>query len=218
MTSASAPNPSHPDDVLDFWFGDSLAQGWPVVPRKPLWFGSDPAVDETIHQRFGPLVAQALAGGLTEWESQPRTRLALLVLLDQFTRNLHRGQPAAFAGDARACSLALDLLDQGRHRDLPPIGQVFVFMPLMHAEDLALQDRCIRCFQDLLDATPADHTVARADHTVARADLESHLQFARLHRDIVLRFGRFPHRNAALGRRNTDEETAFLVDGPRFGQ
>lgn len=211
MDSATPPTLPPHDDVLDFWFGDSLAQGWPVVPRKPLWFGSDPAVDDTIRQRFGALVARALAGGLTEWESQPRNRLALLVLLDQFTRNLHRGQAAAFAGDARACALALDLLDRGGHQALPPIGQVFVFMPLMHAEDLALQDRCIRCFQDLLDATPHDHTVARDD-------LASHLQFARLHRDIVLRFGRFPHRNAALGRRNTDEETAFLVDGPRFGQ
>lgn len=211
MTSASAPAPSRPDAVLDFWFGDSLAQGWPVVPRKPLWFGSDPAVDDTIRQRFGPLVAQALAGGLSDWEHPPRSRLALLVLLDQFTRNLHRGQATAFAGDARACALALDLLDQGRHRELPPIGQVFVFMPLMHAEDLALQDRCIGCFQALLDATPADHSVARDD-------LAGHLQYARLHRDIVLRFGRFPHRNAALGRRSTDEETAFLVDGPRFGQ
>ena len=211
MDSATPPTLPPHDDVLDFWFGDSLAQGWPVVPRKPLWFGSDPAVDDTIHRRFGPLVAQALAGGLTEWESQARTRLALLVLLDQFTRNLHRGRAEAFAGDTRAARLALQTLDDGLHRTLPPIGQVFVFMPLMHAEDLALQDRCIRCFQDLLDITPDDHTVARAD-------LESHLQFARLHRDIVLRFGRFPHRNAALGRRSTDEETAFLVDGPRFGQ
>ncbi len=211
MTPATAPAPSRPDAVLDFWFGDSLVHGWPVVPRKPLWFGSDPAVDEAIRQGFGPLVAQALAGGLTDWEEPPRHRLALLVLLDQFTRNLHRGQATAFAGDARACALALDLLDRGLHRSLPPIGRVFVFMPLMHAEDLALQDRCIRCFEDLLADTPADHAVARDD-------LASHLQFARLHRDIVLRFGRFPHRNQALGRRNTDEETAFLVDGPRFGQ
>ncbi len=204
---------SHPDAraVLDFWFGDSLAQGWPVVPRKALWFGSDRATDSAIRERFGTLVDQAVTGGLQSWELQPLDRLALLVLLDQFTRNLHRGRAEAFAGDTRAARLALQTLDEGLHRTLPPIGQVFVFMPLMHAEDLGLQDRCIRCFQDLLDATPADHTVARAD-------LESHLQFARLHRDIVLRFGRFPHRNAALGRRSTDEETAFLVDGPRFGQ
>jgi len=211
MTSASAPAPSRPDAVLDFWFGDSLAQGWPVVPRKPQWFGSDPAVDEAIRQGFGPLVAQALAGGLTERASTLLERLALVILLDQFTRNLHRGQAAAFAGDARACALALDLLDQGRHRELPPIGQVFVFMPLMHAEDLALQDRCIGCFEALLAATPDAHTVARDD-------IAGHLQYARLHRDIVLRFGRFPHRNAVLGRNSTPEEIEFLKDGPRFGQ
>lgn len=206
----SAENPEA-DAVLDYWFGDSLALGWPVVPRKPLWFGSNPDTDATIRERFGDLVGQALAGGLTGWEPDARSRLALLVLLDQFTRNLHRGRADAFAGDARASALAVEALDRGLHRALPPIGRVFVFMPLMHAEDLALQDRCIGCFQELLDATPADHTVARDD-------LASHLQFARLHRDIVLRFGRFPHRNAALGRRSTDEETAFLVDGPRFGQ
>ena len=206
------PSP-HPDAhaVLDFWFGDSLAHGWPVVPRKPLWFGNDPATDSTIRERFGALVAQAVAGGLQAWEASPPDRLALLVLLDQFTRNLHRGRAEAFAGDARACALARDALDRGLDRQLPPIGRVFVLMPLMHAEDLALQDRCIRGFEELLAATPDAHTVARAD-------LESHLQFARVHRDIVLRFGRFPHRNAALGRRNTGEETAFLVDGPRFGQ
>lgn len=211
MTPALPHNPPLPDAVLDFWFGDSLAHGWPVVPRKSLWFGSDRAVDDAIRRDFGPLVDRAVAGGLTDWEHQARSRLALLVLLDQFTRNLHRGHAAAFASDARACALAVDALDRGLHRALPPIGQVFVFMPLMHAEDLGLQDRCIGCFQELLDATPPDHTVARDD-------LASHLQFARLHRDIVLRFGRFPHRNAALGRRSTDEEAAFLVDGPRFGQ
>lgn len=209
MTHATTPTLA--DDVLDYWFGDSLQHGWPVVPRKPLWFGSDPATDATIRQRFGPLVDQAVAGGLGDWAASPRSRLALLVLLDQFTRNLWRGQAAAFAGDARACALALDTLDQGLHLDLPPIGRVFVFMPLMHAEDLALQDRCIGCFEALLAATPDAHTVARDD-------IAGHLQYARLHRDIVLRFGRFPHRNAALGRHSTDEESAFLIDGPRFGQ
>ena len=133
------PSP-HPDAhaVLDFWFGDSLAHGWPVVPRKPLWFGNDPATDSTIRERFGALVAQAVAGGLQAWEASPPDRLALLVLLDQFTRNLHRGRAEAFAGDARACALARDMLDRGLDRQLPPIGRVFVLMPLMHAEDLAL--------------------------------------------------------------------------------
>jgi uncharacterized protein (DUF924 family) len=211
MSHTAFPDLAAADTVLDYWFGDSLAQGWPVVPRKPLWFGSDPATDDTIRQRFGSLVEQAVAGGLRAWEPDARSRLALLVLLDQFTRNLWRGQAAAFAGDARACALALDALDRGLDRQLPPIGRVFVFMPLMHAEDLGLQDRCIACFEALQAATPDTHTVARDD-------IASHLQYARLHRDIVLRFGRFPHRNAALGRRSTDEETAFLVDGPRFGQ
>lgn len=207
---ASAAHPT-PDAVLDFWFGDSLDHGWPVVPRKSLWFGSDPAVDGSIRHRFGPQVEQAVAGGLRGWEATPRGRLALLVLLDQFTRNLWRGRAGAFAGDARASALALDTLDHDLHLQLPPIGRVFVFMPLMHAEDLGLQDRCITCFEALEAAIPADHTVARDD-------IASHLQYARLHRDIVLRFGRFPHRNAALGRRSTAEEETFLVDGPRFGQ
>ena len=202
------PSP-HPDAhaVLDFWFGDSLAHGWPVVPRKPLWFGNDPATDSTIRERFGALVAQAVAGGLHAWEASPPDRLALLVLLDQFTRNLYRGRAEAFAGDARACALARDALDRGLDRQLPPIGRVFVLMPLMHAEDLALQDRAVELFRGL-------HKQAAVDE---RSLFAGFLDFAERHRRVIARFGRFPHRNLILGRVSSDEEQAFLREpGSRF--
>lgn len=194
--------------LLDHWFADGLRHGWPSEPRGGLWFGATPAQDTDLRERFGAAVDQALAGQLNGWAATPTGRLALVLLLDQLPRNLFRGQPGAFAGDARAQALASEAVDSGQDRLLPTVGRVFLYMPFMHAEHLALQDRCVRCFEQLrADAAPERH-----------AALDDHLRFAQLHRDIVLRFGRFPHRNAALGRATTAEEAAFLKDGPRFGQ
>lgn len=195
-------------DVLDFWLGDGLRLGWCSDNRDELWFGGGPELDADIRQRFGALVEQALAGGLIDWDAPMETRLALVLLLDQFTRNIHRGQPKAFAGDARAQRLVRDALATGLDRGLATVGRVFLYMPLVHAEDLALQDEAVVRFQQLRDASPPE-----LSETLGR-----NLHFAELHRDIVRRFGRFPHRNAALGRPSTAEERRFLQDGPRFGQ
>ena len=203
------PHP-HPTahDVLDFWFGDGLERDWPSQDRKELWFGGGPAQDEAIRLRFGALVDEALDGGLADWEAEPRARLALIVLLDQLARNVHRGQRRAFDGDARAQRLTHLSLAEGLDARLTPAGSVFLYMPLMHAEHLALQDECVARFQQLVNRSPE----------ALRDTLAGNLRFAVVHRDIVARFGRFPHRNAVLGRSTTPDEATFLKNGPRFGQ
>lgn len=202
------PAPNGHQDVLNFWFGDGLAHDWPTDNRSALWFGGGAEQDALVRERFGALVEQALGGELVNWEQQLLERLALVLLLDQFTRNVHRGQPRAFAGDGRAQRLVLQTLALGQHEDLPRVARVFLYMPLMHAESLALQDECVLRFDTLVKHSPPE----------LQATLAGNLRFAEQHRDIVQRFGRFPHRNAALGRANTPEENAFLTDGPRFGQ
>lgn len=210
MSNNAPHSPTNPtaQDVLSFWLGDGLLYDWPSTDHSSLWFGGGATQDEQIRHRFGALVDEALSGGLADWEANINTRLALIIVLDQFTRNVYRGQARAFAGDPRAQQLVLQTLTMGQNTLLPRVGRVFLYMPLMHAEDLALQDECVARFTHLLNtATPE-----------RREALASNLRFAQQHRDIVAQYGRFPYRNAALGRENTPAETEFLKDGPRFGQ
>lgn len=204
-------HPLFPTDahaVLDFWLGDGLTLGWPSQSHSDLWFGGSKALDDDIAHRFGAGVEQALQGGLTDWADRPHSRLALVIVLDQFTRNVFRGQARAFAGDPRAQSLVQDALDHGWDAPLPLAGKVFLYMPLMHAENLAMQDLCVRQFETLVMHAPSER----------RKELQGNLDFAYQHRDIIARFGRLPYRNQALGRADTQEEQVFLRDGPRFGQ
>jgi uncharacterized protein (DUF924 family) len=210
MSNNTPQSPTNPtaQDVLSFWLGDGLLYDWPSTDHNTQWFGGGSTQDEQIRHRFGALVEQALNGGLTDWEANINTRLALIIVLDQFTRNVYRGQARAFAGDPRAQQLVLQTLTLGQNTLLPRVGRVFLYMPLMHAEDLALQDECVARFTHLLaTATPE-----------RREALASNLRFAQQHRDIVAQYGRFPYRNAALGRHSTPAETEFLKNGPRFGQ
>jgi uncharacterized protein (DUF924 family) len=212
MTSTPAPLPEYqnlaPTDVLTFWLGDGMTKGWPSQEMKDLWFKGSKGLDAQITARFGSTVEDALADGLQAWESAIDERLALVILLDQFTRNIFRGTARAFAGDARAQRLAASTLAVEEDRRLPTVARVFLYMPLMHAEDLSRQDTCVASFEQLLRSAP----------TGLAYRLQDNLDFARQHRDIIARFGRFPHRNAVLGRNSTPQETAFLQDGPRFGQ
>ena len=194
--------------VLHFWLGDDPLTDWPQPHRGDLWFKGGAEVDANIRTQFGQLVDEAMAGGLADWEATPLARLALILLLDQFSRNVYRGQARAFAGDARAQALSQRTLDAGEDAQLPRAGRLFVYMPLMHAETLAQQNACVACFERLLAGAPE----------ALKDILANNLQYAILHRDIVARFGRFPHRNAVLGRNSTPEEIEFLKDGPRFGQ
>ena len=194
--------------VLHFWLGDDPLADWPQPHRGDLWFKGGAEVDANIRAQFGPLVEEAMTGGLADWEATPLARLALILLLDQFSRNVYRGQARAFAGDIRAQALSQRTLDAGEDVALPRAGRLFVYMPLMHAETLAQQNACVACFERLLAGAPE----------ALKDILANNLQYAILHRDIVARFGRFPHRNAVLGRNSTPEELEFLKDGPRFGQ
>jgi uncharacterized protein (DUF924 family) len=174
--------------ILDFWFGAADA------PREA-WFRKDPAFDAQIADRFGPLVERALAGELGSWQAAPDTALALILLLDQFTRNIFRGSPRAFAGDPLALATARALVAEGGDRRLPPLQRAFVYLPFEHAEDLAAQDESVRLFTPLAALSPF---------------LAGMLDYAQRHREVIARFGRFPHRNAVLGRPSTPEETEFL--------
>jgi uncharacterized protein (DUF924 family) len=202
------PIPQEALNILDYWLGDALTLGWPSTDRYEHWFRGDASVDADIQSRFGKLVQQALDGELGEWAQQPLGRLALVIMLDQFTRNIYRRRAKAFAGDARAQLLVRDALTTGEDVALPIAGRVFLYMPLEHAEDAALQEESVRRFGLLATQAP----------TALSETFAEFLTFALQHRDIVARFRRFPHRNSALGRQSTPEEIAFLRDGPRFGQ
>ncbi len=178
---AAAPAPARA--VLDFWFQE-------IDPK--FWFAKDEDFDRHLAMRFGADVEHALAGGLLLWEDRPEARLALILLLDQFPRNLYRDTAKAFAGDARALALTLDAMARGWDRELPPPERQFLYMPLMHAEDAAIQGKSVAAFTALGD--------------------EDSLNYAIRHKRIICRFGRYPHRNDALGRPSTPEEKAFLLE------
>ena len=194
--------------VLEFWLRDALELGWPSQSLSALWWGGGAELDRDIEGRFGHLVHEAVAGGLTDWEATPLDRLALVVLLDQFTRNVFRGRHQAFAGDGRAQALATDALALAWDEKLPLAGRVFLVTPLEHAESLALQEECVRRFKSLLEGAAAERA----------QDIQEFLKSAQQHRDIIATFGRFPHRNQALGRASSAAEQEFLQHGPRFGQ
>lgn len=187
----------HPHAVLDFWFGAPSSPDF-GKPRD-LWFTKRQETDDAIRERFGHLVEAALRGELDGWHTgspelprHPRHTLALILLLDQFTRNIFRGTPRAFAGDARALALARDLVARGEDRLLQPWERQFVYLPFEHAEDMAAQEESMRLFAAL------------------EADGWQALEWARKHYDVIRRFGRYPHRNAILGRPSTPDEEAFL--------
>lgn len=172
-----------PDDVIDFW----LAAG------EERWFTKDAAFDDQLSMRFKDALARARDGAFDDWAQTPRGMLALILMLDQFSRNIHRDSPLAFAADSKALALAEQAVARGDHLAFPPPLAMWFIMPFEHAEDLDAQRRCVALFA----ARHSDDTV----------------HWAKLHLDIIERFGRFPHRNAILGRESTHEELAFLTAG-----
>ena len=194
--------------VLEFWLGNALSLGWPSESRGELWFGGGAALDRQIEANFGDLVRDAVASGLSGWEAAPLDRLALLLLLDQFTRNVFRGSAKAFRGDPRALALALDTMDRGWDAELPLAGRAFLMLPLSHAESLEIQDHAVYYISRQAATAP----------TTQAGKLDGHVKSALEHRDIIAAFGRFPHRNAVLGRVTTAAEQTWLLTGKRFGQ
>lgn len=177
-----------PDDILTFWFDEA-------GPKR--WYQKSDAFDAEIRARFEAAATDAAAAkkaGTHPWEKEPNSALALIIMLDQFPRNMYRGNRAAFAWDDLALSVAEDMTEKGWDLKIPQARRAFVYMPYMHSEDLAVQTRCV----ELMDS---------------RVDNESNLHHAKEHRKVIERFGRFPHRNEILGRESTPEETAFLKSG-----
>lgn len=170
-----------PQEILDFWFSDQMSR---------YWFAKSDDIDREIAARFSDTLEAAHAGRLDHWTQDADSALALVIALDQFPRNIHRGGPRAFASDDLALSHAGAALERGHDQAQPPERRQFFYLPFMHAEDLPAQDRSVALYQALGN--------------------ENSLHFARDHRDIVARFGRFPHRNAILGRETTPDEAEFL--------
>lgn len=193
---------TQPDDILTFWFGATEADRPAAVAR---WFQKDDAFDAEIRTRFGGVIEAASRGELDTWaRSDARSTLALVVVLDQFSRNVFRETPRSFAQDARALSVALDALGRGVDRELGVLERSVLLMPLMHAEDRAVQARSVSEFAKLAEDARASGS------TLERRTAEASHDYAIRHRVIVDRFGRYPHRNAILGRESTDEEREFL--------
>jgi uncharacterized protein (DUF924 family) len=189
-------------EVLDFWFGTAPDDAGVIADKGGLWFTRDDAVDAEIRARFGALREAAIDGALQAWSADPRARLARIILVDQFSRNLFRGDARAFEHDGLARAWTEEALRDGADRRLRPVERVFLYLPLEHSEAAADQARSVALFTALRDeAPPALHEA-----------FASFLDYAVRHRDIVARFGRFPHRNAALGRVSSPEEAAFLAE------
>lgn len=185
--------------VLDFWFGES---GSAEDGRaRTAWFRKDPGFDDAIRARFGGLIDEALAGSLDGWAASPDGALALLIVCDQFPRNLFRGEARAFALDGRALEVATRIVADGLDSAMTPVRRAFVYLPFEHAESLGAQREAVRLFGTLRDDPEAGQ----------------YLEWAIKHLEVIERFGRFPHRNESLGRPSTDEELAFLAQpGSRF--
>lgn len=188
-------------DVLDFWFLPIGVKGHNA--QRPEWFRKDDAFDRAIFAQFGDAVEDALAGGLRHWADEgTQGALARILVLDQFTRNIYRDTPKAFAGDSMALEAALAIDNSGANQTLPPMQRAFAYMPFEHAESLAMQQRSVILFDKLAASV---------------AGFDSMFEYARRHHDVIRRFHRFPHRNAILGRTSTPDEADFLKQpGSRF--
>jgi uncharacterized protein (DUF924 family) len=192
---------TNPDDILGFWFGAPATTTAELQAKVKRWFVASPEFDREV-ALFTATVERALAGELAGWRDDPRSRLALIIVLDQFTRTLFRGEGRAFAGDATAQQLSIEVFDRELHRAFTCEERLFLVMPLHHAEELALQRRAGTLFRELVTDASADD---RPVYAMACEQSEKY-------QDIVARFGRFPHRNAALARPSTEAEQEFLRD------
>ena len=197
------------NELLTFWFGSPPKQVTDLAARMALWFGSSPDFDREVEDRFADLARAAGSGELDDWAFEPRERLALILALDQLPRNLYRGDALAYAHDNRALALTLDGLSSGMDRRLANLERLFFYMPLQHAEDRSVQETSVAVYEQLmLDAGELE-----------KAALGGAFDYAKQHHELVVRFGRFPHRNEVMGRETTPAEAEFLATGGEtFGQ
>lgn len=186
--------------ILDYWFAVLDEDGVCAAQQHQLWFRYRNETDREIESRFGSWVEQALAGELQRWEESDAGLVALLLLLDQFTRNIYRGTAGAFSGDAAALALAMRAVATGCDKQLPAIHRVFLYIPYEHAEDLDVQNTGVKLFQDLHQCCTES----------IRDEIKGYLDYSVAHRDVIERFGRFPHRNRILQRCSNSDELAYL--------
>lgn len=198
---------TQPEDLLDFWFAGTRQDPERIRERMGFWFRPTADDDAAVRERFQPLLEPAVRGHCTHWLDAPGDRLALILLLDQAPRVIHRRSARAFACDGQALAITLAGLDAAHDRKLSLAERAFFYMPLQHAEDRAVQTISLECYERLV-----------ADFSGHAAIAREFLGHARAHADIVQRFGRYPHRNELLGRESTQEELGYLEDAPRFGQ
>jgi len=197
------------DAILSFWFMEQTLSAPKIDGRMDTWFGEDPVFDEEIAKEFAEDVERASDGALDHWAHEPRGRLALILLLDQFRRNIYRNTAEAFEKDKAALKLCVEGAMEKKDHGLAPIHKAFFYMPLQHAESRKVQAKSRVIYQRLAEAVSPTY----------KETFETIAQFADLHADIVEQFGRFPHRNKLLERENSPEEEKYLAgDSPDFGQ
>jgi uncharacterized protein (DUF924 family) len=202
------------NDVLEFWFGRGAPDAVRLAERAAFWFGGDGAAavaarDELIRSTLEPLLERAASGALASWAASPKRRLALIILFDQVPRNAYRGTAAAFAFDQQALALTVEGMQLAADAALDPLERLFFYLPLEHAESLEAQEAAVIAVDRLATEAPPE----------LRAFFATTAGYARGHRDIIAKFGRFPHRNAVLGRDSTPAELEWLAErGERFGQ
>ena len=206
---AIGPVAATPEEVHAFWFADALGDPERATRRLDFWFRSTRQTDDTIRERFAPTLKAASDGLLAHWEATPHSRVALVIVLDQFPRNIHRGTADAFRHDPQALAVARRGFAAGHATALSVPERAFLLMPFQHAEDVSVQRESVAHFEKLVsDAPPGWRQFA-----------EGNAKYARLHFEIVERFGRFPHRNAILARPSTPEELEYLKSNTEnFGQ
>lgn len=188
--------------ILDLWFGSLDADGWAPQDRIARWFKKDPAFDEQLRTQFLSTHTWARTQASPPWQEDPSSLMAYVILLDQMSRNMFRGTKQMYQSDDLALAATHRALANNWDQTLAPSHRVFLYMPLMHAESLQDQERCVECFAKMHEQIEGSK----------KAAIASNLHFAEQHRDIVQRFGRFPHRNEILSRKSTPEELAFLKE------
>ena len=188
--------------IHKFWFGPLDAEGRTTPDIMQQWFTKNPEFDRTIHKKFGEYVDVAFMGAFDRWIKSDTALVALIVLLDQLPRNMFRDTPRSFAYDKKALATMWHAVEGDRYLQMPTLHGYFALMPSMHAENLEVQDFGVKAFAKLLNHAPEAH----------KPVIASALRYAEAHQAIISRFGRFPHRNAILGRESTAEEVAFLKE------
>lgn len=189
-------------EILDFWFGDFPDDSVPASEKQKEWWIKDESLDDHIRDNYGQYVIQASEGMLDKWLETPEGTLALIILLDQFPRNIYRGRAKAFSFDTRSLEIARYGIDRGFDQKLHPAMRIFFYLPFMHSEDRRDQERSVELYRSLLDEYSHNEEINKL--------VSNSLDFAYKHKEIIERFGRFPHRNEILGRESTPEEIEFL--------